>query len=119
MDRFAGLVLKASQTLGAPLYVAAHLGVEPYDIYRWIAGTQLPEPTRRQSLEQRLLSILDGKLERKPQAAQGSTPERRWRDRRVFQPSESIATAIASRNSSVVPLSPSRSAALPASANAR
>lgn len=93
MDRFAGLVLKASQTLGAPLYVAAHLGVEPYDIYRWIAGTQLPEPTRRQSLEQRLLSILDGKLERKPQAAQGSTPERRWRDRRVFQPSESIATA--------------------------
>jgi hypothetical protein len=52
MDRFAGLVLKASQTLGAPLYVAAHLGVEPYDIYRWIAG-----------------SILEGKLERKPQAA--------------------------------------------------
>lgn len=102
MDRFAGLVLKASQTLGAPLYVAAHLGVEPYDIYRWIAGTQLPEPTRRQSLEQRLLSILDGKLERKPQAAHGSTPERRWRDRPVhpaplspvFQPSESNATAL-------------------------
>lgn len=88
MDRFAGLVLKTSQALGAPLYVAAHLGVEPYDIYRWIAGTQLPEPTRRQTLEQRLLSILEGKLERKPQVAQG--PARRWRDGLVH-PSRLVA----------------------------
>ena len=83
MDRFAGLVLKTSQALGAPLHLAAHLGVEPYDVYRWIAGMQLPEPTRRQNLEQRLVRILDGKSERKPHAAQGSTPERRWRDRPV------------------------------------
>jgi hypothetical protein len=83
MDRFAGLVLKASQALGAPLHLAARLGVEPYDVYRWIAGMQLPEPTRRQNFEQRLLSILDGKLERKPQVAQGPTPERRWQDRPV------------------------------------
>jgi hypothetical protein len=83
MDRFAGLVLKASQALGAPLHLAAHLGVEPYDVYRWIAGMELPEPTRRQNVEQGLLNILDAKLERKPQAAQGATPERRWRDRPV------------------------------------
>ena len=81
MDRFAGLVLKASQTLGAPLYLATHLGVEPYAVYRWIAGITLPEPIHRQDFEQRLLSILDGKLEGKPQTAQG--PQRRFSDRQV------------------------------------
>jgi hypothetical protein len=81
MDRFAGLVLKASQALGAPLYLATHLGVEPYDVYRWIAGIELPEPIHQKNFEQRLLSILDTKLGRKPQVAQGPVPERRWGDR--------------------------------------
>jgi hypothetical protein len=81
MDRFVGLVLKASQALGAPLYLATHLGVEPYDIYRWIAGMDLPEPIHRENFEQRLLGILDGKLERKAQVVQESTPGRRSGDR--------------------------------------
>jgi hypothetical protein len=68
------LVLKASQALGAPLYLAAHLGVQPYDVYRWIAGMQLPDPTHRQNFEQRLLSLLDDKLERKPQVARDPRP---------------------------------------------
>ena len=80
MDRFAGLVLKASQALGAPVFLATHLGVEPYDVYRWIAGIGLPEPVYRQSFEQRLLSILEGKAGRR---AQGPVPERRWGDRPV------------------------------------
>jgi hypothetical protein len=80
MDRFAGLVLKASQALGAPLHLAAHLGVEPYDVYRWIAGMDLPEPIHRENFEQRLLSIVEGKLARKPQFAQGPAPARRWGD---------------------------------------
>jgi hypothetical protein len=83
MDRFAGLVLKASQTLGAPVFLATHLGVEPYDVYRWIAGIGLPEPIYRDSFEQRLLSVLEGKAGRKAQVAQGPTPERRWGDRPV------------------------------------
>jgi hypothetical protein len=81
MDRFAGLVLRASQALGAPLYLATHLGVQPYDVYRWIAGMALPEAIHRQNFEQRLLSLLDGKSERKAQVAQG--PARRFSDRRV------------------------------------
>jgi hypothetical protein len=81
MDRFAGLVLKASQALGAPVFLATDLGVEPYDVYRWIAGIGLPEPIYRESFEQRLLSILEGKAGRKAQVAPGSTPERRWGDR--------------------------------------
>jgi hypothetical protein len=83
MDRFAGLVLKASQALGAPLFLATHLGVEPYDVYRWIAGIGLPEPIPRESFEQRLLSILEGKVGRKAQVAQGPALERRWGDRQV------------------------------------
>jgi hypothetical protein len=81
MDRFAGLVLKASQAMGAPLHLAAQLGVEPYAVYRWIAGMDLPEPLHRESFEQRLLSIVEAKLGRKPQTAQG--PQRRSSDRQV------------------------------------
>ena len=82
MDRFAGLVLKASQALGAPVFLATHLGVEPYDVYRWIAGIG-PEPIYRERFEQRLLSILEGKVGRKAQVAQGPALERRWGDRPV------------------------------------
>ena len=61
IDSFAGLVLRASVAMGAPVYLAKHLGVEPYDVYRWIAGTHLPEAVKQKDIEQGLLSMLESK----------------------------------------------------------
>jgi hypothetical protein len=58
MKNFAGLVLRASQAMGAPLYVANHLGVQPSDVYRWISGIEQPQPLCQERFEQRLLTVL-------------------------------------------------------------
>jgi hypothetical protein len=80
MDSFAGLVLRASKAMGAPLYLAKRLGVEPYDVYRWIAGTVLPEAVQQKEFERRLLSMLENKRVDPEQIERRGKHTRRWSD---------------------------------------
>lgn len=74
MDKFASLMLRASQAFGAPAYLAKAIGYAPRDIYRWIAGVDQPGPAEREHLE----LLLRGVLAQKPATATG---RRRWVDR--------------------------------------
>ena len=74
MHPFSTLMLRASESFGAPAYLARALGCTPRDVYSWIAGVEQPGPAERQQLERRL----QGALARK------SAPpvrQRRWADR--------------------------------------
>jgi hypothetical protein len=63
MESFAGLVLRASRVMGAPFYLAKHLGVAPYDVYRWIAGMELPKDFHQKDFERRLLRLLEARAD--------------------------------------------------------
>jgi hypothetical protein len=73
MHAFSSFVLRASQTLGAPAYVARALGRAPRDVYRWIAGVEQPTPGERERVEALLRVALAKK------AALPAT-RRRWVD---------------------------------------
>lgn len=62
MESFAGLVLRASRAMGAPFYLAKHLGVASNGVYRWIAGMELPKD-RQKDFERRLLRLLEARAD--------------------------------------------------------
>jgi DNA-binding transcriptional regulator YdaS (Cro superfamily) len=59
-DNFAHSLLKASHALGSLLDVAQLLGVEPKQVYFWIAEVQRPSAAQRRSLEEKLRSCIRG-----------------------------------------------------------
>ncbi|HUQ75446.1 MAG TPA: hypothetical protein VM183_12025 [Burkholderiales bacterium] len=73
MHAFSSLMLRASQTFGAPAYLARALGQSPRDVYRWIAGVEQPAPGERERFEALLRAALAKK------AALPAT-RRRWVD---------------------------------------
>jgi hypothetical protein len=74
MDGFSNLLLRASETLGAPAYLAQALGCAPVEVYRWIAGIDQPGLAERQALAMRLRGALAQRAAMQP-------GRRRWRDR--------------------------------------
>lgn len=58
MNDFPYLLVRASRELGTMLAVAALLDEEPRQVYRWIAGVDLPDNRRVDELTERLLTVL-------------------------------------------------------------
>ena len=58
MNEFPYLLVRASRELGTMLEVATLLEEEPRQVYRWIAGLDLPDRERVGQLTERLLTIL-------------------------------------------------------------
>jgi hypothetical protein len=58
MNEFPYLLVRASRAMGTLLAVAALLDAEPRQVYRWIAGIELPSDERIGELTERLESIL-------------------------------------------------------------
>ncbi|HYR34022.1 MAG TPA: hypothetical protein VEQ87_07010 [Burkholderiales bacterium] len=58
MNDFPYLLVRASRTTGTVLDVALLLQVEPAQVYRWIAGVDLPTQERAGELTARLRSVL-------------------------------------------------------------
>lgn len=68
---FAFSLVRASKVLGSLLAVAVLLGVEPKQVYRWIAGLDQPPSTQRGELEKRLAVVRETVVElnrRRPHA---------------------------------------------------
>ena len=55
---FPYLLVQASRTMGTMLAVATLLEEEPRQIYRWIAGVELPPNERMVELSARLQTVL-------------------------------------------------------------
>ena len=53
-NNFAFALIRASQALGSLLDVAQLLGVEPKQIYLWIADVEAPTAEQRSELEDKL-----------------------------------------------------------------
>jgi len=53
-NNFAISLIRASQSLGSLLDVARLLGVEPKQVYLWIADVELPTSERRSEIENKL-----------------------------------------------------------------
>jgi len=58
MNDFPYLLVRASRQLGTMLAVASLLDAEPRQVYRWIAGLDLPDRDRVGQLTERLLTVL-------------------------------------------------------------
>jgi hypothetical protein len=58
-NNFDFLLLAASKALGSLLDVATLLGVEPRQVYWWLACVERPSDAREQELVYRLRSVLD------------------------------------------------------------
>jgi len=58
VNELPNLIVRASRELGTMLAVASLLGEEPRQIYRWVAGLDLPDCERVGELTQRLLSVV-------------------------------------------------------------
>jgi hypothetical protein len=58
MKEFPYLLVRASRSMGTLLDVAALLEAEPRQVYRWIAGLELPSEQRIEELSARLESVL-------------------------------------------------------------
>jgi len=58
MNEFPSLLVRASRELGTMLAVASLLGEEPRQVYRWIAGLDLPDRDRVGQLTERLRTVL-------------------------------------------------------------
>lgn len=54
MADFITTAFQASRVLGGPHRLARRLGVEPDELYRWIAGLDLPTEDRRAELRKRI-----------------------------------------------------------------
>ena len=54
MADFVSAAYQASQALGGPCRLARRLGVEPDQLYRWIAGQDLPAEAARRDLQKRM-----------------------------------------------------------------
>jgi hypothetical protein len=55
-EKFPDLLVRAAKALGSMLDVAKLLGVEPRQVYLWIAEVEEPAQERRRDLERRLMS---------------------------------------------------------------
>jgi DNA-binding transcriptional regulator YdaS (Cro superfamily) len=58
MNDFPYLLVRAARSLGTMLAVATLLGEEPRQVYRWIAGVDVPAPERVGQLTERLLTVV-------------------------------------------------------------
>jgi hypothetical protein len=58
MNELPYLLVRAARELGTMLEVATLLEEEPRQVYRWIAGLDLPDHERSRQLTQRLLAVL-------------------------------------------------------------
>jgi hypothetical protein len=58
MNDFPYLLVRASRATGTVLDVALFLHVEPAQVYRWIAGIDLPTDERIGEFKDRLQSLL-------------------------------------------------------------
>jgi DNA-binding transcriptional regulator YdaS (Cro superfamily) len=76
MADFITAAFQASQTLGGPHRLARRLGVQPDQLYRWIAGLDLPAEGLRVDLQRRI----DGALLVSPAAG---VARRRHGDRQL------------------------------------
>ena len=56
--QFPYLLLQASRTMGTLLAVATLLDEQPSQVYRWIAGVELPPDERMVQLSERLQTVL-------------------------------------------------------------
>jgi hypothetical protein len=56
VEKFPDLLVRAAKALGSMLDVAKLLGVEPRQVYLWIAEIEEPAEERRGELERRLMS---------------------------------------------------------------
>lgn len=56
-DDFAFLLVQASQKLGSLLDVARLLGVQPKQVYLWIANVDVPATEQRNEFEKTLRSL--------------------------------------------------------------
>lgn len=54
MADFVSAAFTASRAVGGPCRLARRLGVEPDQLYRWIAGQDLPAEAARRELHARL-----------------------------------------------------------------
>lgn len=54
MADFINSAFRASRLLGGPHRLARCLGVEPDELYRWIAGQDLPAEAARRDLQKRM-----------------------------------------------------------------
>jgi DNA-binding transcriptional regulator YdaS (Cro superfamily) len=54
MANFIHAAFQASRALGGPYQLARHLGVQPDELFRWIAGLDLPAERERRELERRM-----------------------------------------------------------------
>lgn len=54
MADFVNAAFRASRQLGGPHRLARHLGVQPDELYRWMAGLDLPAESACRELWQRL-----------------------------------------------------------------
>ncbi|HET7668993.1 MAG TPA: hypothetical protein VFK84_01175 [Burkholderiales bacterium] len=55
---FPYLLVQASRSMGTMLAVALLLEEEPSQVYRWIAGVELPPDERMVELSERLQTVL-------------------------------------------------------------
>jgi len=53
MADFVNAAFQASRAVGGPCRLARRLGIEPDQVYRWIAGQDLPSEAARLELEAR------------------------------------------------------------------
>lgn len=58
MEDFPYLLVRAARSMGTMLAVATLLDTQPSEVYRWIAGVELPSPERMVELTARLQQIL-------------------------------------------------------------
>lgn len=58
MNEFPYLLVRAARNLGTMLAVATLLEEEPSQVYRWIAGLDLPDQERVGQLTERLLTVV-------------------------------------------------------------
>ena len=56
--RFPYLLVQASRAMGTMLAVATLLEEQPVQVYRWIAGLELPPDERMVELSERLQTVL-------------------------------------------------------------
>ena len=60
MADFVTAAFQASRALGGPCRLARRLGIEPDQLYRWIAGQDLPAEAARRELQARLTGAVIG-----------------------------------------------------------
>ena len=66
MADFVTVAFRASRALGGPSRLARRLGVEPDELYRWMAGLDQPTGSARRELMERIIYALATRREERP-----------------------------------------------------